>query len=55
MSIGKLKSFKGLSEGTLLDFMGKEELAANLRTLITEQKAALRVSHDEIKMLRDAS
>ena len=35
--------------------LDEEELAANLRTLITEQKAALRVSHDEIKMLRDAS
>jgi len=39
MSIGKLKSFKGLSEGTLLDFMGKEELAANLfRITQTESK-----------------
>lgn len=31
-----------------------EDLSANLRTLITDQKASLRVSHDEIKALRDA-
>lgn len=31
-----------------------DDLSGNLRTLITEQKASLRVSHDEIKALRDA-
>ncbi|MBC7614684.1 MAG: PA2169 family four-helix-bundle protein [Pedobacter sp.] len=34
--------------------LDEEGLSANLRDLITAQKAALRVSHDEIKMLRDA-
>ena len=29
-------------------------LSGNLRTLITEQKAKLRISHDEVKALRDA-
>jgi uncharacterized protein (TIGR02284 family) len=32
----------------------EEGLSSNLRTLITDQKAALRVSHDEIKALRDS-
>jgi len=32
----------------------EEGLAANIRSLISDQKAALRVSHDEIKRLRDA-
>lgn len=32
----------------------EEGLSADLRSLITEQKAELRVSHDEIKALRDA-
>ncbi|TKC12916.1 PA2169 family four-helix-bundle protein [Pedobacter polaris] len=32
----------------------EDELSADLRSLITEQKAQLRVSHDEIKALRDA-
>ena len=32
----------------------EDDLSANLRTLITEQKAQLRASHDEIKALRDA-
>lgn len=32
----------------------EDDLSANLRELITEQKAQLRVSHDEIKALRDA-
>ncbi|RZK38856.1 MAG: PA2169 family four-helix-bundle protein [Pedobacter sp.] len=32
----------------------EEDLSAHLRALITEQKAELRASHDEIKMLRDA-
>lgn len=32
----------------------EEELPANIRSLISEQKAALRVSHDEIKRLRDS-
>lgn len=32
----------------------QEGLSADLRSLITEQKAALRVSHDEIKVIRDA-
>ncbi|MCX2582352.1 ferritin-like domain-containing protein [Pedobacter sp. MR22-3] len=31
-----------------------EDLPANIRTLISEQKASLRTSHDEIKRLRDA-
>ena len=31
-----------------------EGLSENLRTLITEQKAALRTSHDEVKALRDS-
>lgn len=39
MNLGKLKSFKGLQDGSLLDFMGKEELAANLfRITQTESK-----------------
>lgn len=32
----------------------EEGLSADLRSLVTEQKADLRVSHDEIKALRDA-
>jgi uncharacterized protein (TIGR02284 family) len=32
----------------------EEDLSANLRSVITEQKAELRVSHDEVKALRDA-
>lgn len=32
----------------------EEELPANLRTLVSDQKAALRQSHDEIKRLRDS-
>jgi len=32
----------------------EEGLSSDLRSLITEQKATLRVSHDEIKALRDA-
>lgn len=31
-----------------------EEIAANIRNLISDQKAALRQSHDEIKRLRDS-
>jgi uncharacterized protein (TIGR02284 family) len=31
----------------------EEDLSANLRSLISEQKAELRVSHDQIKSLRD--
>ena len=34
--------------------LDEEGLSANLRDLITAQKAALRISHDEIKMLRDS-
>lgn len=34
--------------------LAEEDLSADLRSLITEQKAQLRVSHDEIKALRDA-
>jgi uncharacterized protein (TIGR02284 family) len=34
--------------------LGEEDLAAYLRTIITEQKALLKASHDEIKALRDA-
>lgn len=34
--------------------LDEEDLSANLRALITEQKASLRISHDEIKALRDA-
>ena len=34
--------------------LADEGLSANLKTLITAQKASLRVSHDEIKALRDA-
>ncbi|WP_443937045.1 ferritin-like domain-containing protein [Pedobacter sp. MW01-1-1] len=33
--------------------LAEEELPANIRTLISEQKAELRRSHDEIKRLRD--
>lgn len=33
--------------------IAEEGLSANLRQLITEQKAELRTSHDEIKVLRD--
>lgn len=32
----------------------EDGLSANLRMLITEQKAALKISHDEIKALRDS-
>ena len=32
----------------------EEGLSADIRSLITEQKAQLRMSHDEIKALRDA-
>ena len=32
-----------------------EDLSGNLRSLITEQKASLRTSHDEVKALRDAN
>ncbi|MCX2474351.1 PA2169 family four-helix-bundle protein [Pedobacter sp. MC2016-05] len=32
----------------------EEDLPANIRELISDQKAALRVSHDEIKRLRDS-
>lgn len=32
-----------------------DDLPAHLRTLITEQKASLRTSHDEIKALRDSA
>ncbi len=32
----------------------EEGLSAHLRQLVTEQKADLRISHDEIKALRDA-
>jgi len=39
------KAYKGALE--------MEELSAYLRTMITEQKAQLKVSHDEIKALRD--
>ena len=35
--------------------LDEEDLSANLRSIITEQKAALRTSHDEIKALRDAT
>lgn len=39
MNLNKLKAHKGLKEGTLLDYMGKEELAANLfRITQTESK-----------------
>jgi len=34
--------------------LAEEGLSADLRSLVTEQKAQLRVSHDEIKALRDA-
>lgn len=34
--------------------LAEEDLSADLRSLITEQKAQLRVSHDEIKALRDS-
>ena len=34
--------------------LAEEGISAELRSLITEQKAQLRVSHDEIKALRDA-
>jgi uncharacterized protein (TIGR02284 family) len=34
--------------------LAEEGLSAHLRSLITEQKAALRMSHDEIKALRDS-
>jgi len=32
----------------------EEDLPSNIRSLITDQKASLRQSHDEIKRLRDA-
>ncbi|MDY0903966.1 PA2169 family four-helix-bundle protein [Pedobacter sp. CFBP9032] len=31
-----------------------EDLPANIRTLVSDQKASLRTSHDEVKRLRDA-
>lgn len=34
--------------------LAEEGLSANVRELITTQKAELRISHDEIKALRDA-
>lgn len=34
--------------------LAEEDLSSDLRSLITEQKAQLRVAHDEIKALRDA-
>ncbi len=34
--------------------LDEDDLSSNLRTMITDQKASLRVSHDEIKALRDA-
>lgn len=34
--------------------LDEEELSLNLRALINEQKIALKMSHDEIKRLRDA-
>jgi uncharacterized protein (TIGR02284 family) len=34
--------------------LAEEDLSSDLRSLITEQKDQLRVSHDEIKALRDA-
>ncbi|WP_316769691.1 PA2169 family four-helix-bundle protein [Pedobacter frigiditerrae] len=34
--------------------LAEEDLSADLRSLITEQKAQLRASHDEIKALRDS-
>lgn len=34
--------------------LDEDGLSADLRTLITDQKASLRTSHDEIKALRDA-
>jgi uncharacterized protein (TIGR02284 family) len=33
--------------------LAEENLSANIRTMITEQKALLKTSHDEIKALRD--
>jgi uncharacterized protein (TIGR02284 family) len=33
--------------------LAEDNLSANLRTLLTEQKAQLKLSHDEIKALRD--
>src|SRR4051812_25540884 len=33
--------------------LAQDDLSAHLRTLLTEQKAQLRLSHDEIKALRD--
>lgn len=33
--------------------LAQEDLSANIRSMVTEQKAQLRVSHDEIKALRD--
>ncbi len=33
--------------------LAQEDLSANIRTMITEQKAQLKLSHDEIKGLRD--
>jgi uncharacterized protein (TIGR02284 family) len=33
--------------------LAEENLSANLRTLLREQKAQLKLSHDEIKALRD--
>jgi uncharacterized protein (TIGR02284 family) len=34
--------------------LNEEDLSAYLRTIISDQKAMLKVSHDEIKALRDA-
>ncbi|SFB06502.1 PA2169 family four-helix-bundle protein [Algoriphagus aquimarinus] len=35
------------------DAANDEDLPANLKTLVLEQKATLRISHDKIKQLRD--
>ena len=33
--------------------LAQDDLSANIRSMVTEQKAQLRLSHDEIKALRD--
>jgi uncharacterized protein (TIGR02284 family) len=35
--------------------LANEELSMHLRTIISEQKAALGLSHDKVKVLRDAT
>jgi uncharacterized protein (TIGR02284 family) len=41
------------AQGAYKEALAQEDLSANIRSMVTEQKAQLRLSHDEIKALRD--